>query len=429
MKQPQEVDIAVLGAGAAGMATALFLAENFSVKPAAGSPPTICLLESAKKIGAKILVSGGGRCNLTHKIVTPNDFYGERNFIKKVLKALTVEKTVRWFSSLGIETKVEPTGKRFPVSNRAQTVLSAFLEKLAEANIPIFREHLVSAVNVVDEHFLVEHSSGSLRAKHLVLATGGCSLPKSGSNGHGLKIAQHLGHSVSDLLPALTPLVLQNSFGHGEIKGTSQEVSLSLFRDNKLQQRFSGPLLWTHFGVSGPVVLDISRHWNIAKQQDQTVRIEANFLPSYDDQKVTRWLTDSRTSGSSKFLKNILQEKLPKRFVALLLGRLGLPEDQRLAQLSKQKQKELLLSLLHLELPIVESRGWNVAEVTAGGVTLSEVNPTTMESKICPGLYFTGEILDVDGRLGGFNFQWAWSTAKVAAEAITQKWAASAKRG
>jgi hypothetical protein len=411
-------DIAVVGAGAAGLAAGIFAAE---AARADGRPLRVLLLESAPKVGAKILISGGGRCNVTHATMQSSDFNGSPPVVRNILAAFDEHATVHWLASLGVELKREETGKLFPVSDRAQTVLTALLGRCGELDVAIRTDCRVQ--NLTGDEttgFSLQHTHGGLHARCVIMATGGRSLPRTGSDGQGWAIAQRLGHSVTPTFPALVPLVLADTMFHAELSGLSTEVALSTFVDGKLRDRRTGSLLFTHFGISGPVVMDASRHWTLARGSEQRVETHCNFMPGYTFEEVEQRLIASAESHPRLSIGKLLAEMFPDRLAAALVHVAEMEAQQPLAQLSRAQRRALAHALTALRLPITRDRGWDFAEVTAGGVPLNEIEYRTMASRMVSGLYLIGEMLDCDGRIGGFNFQWAWSTGYLAGRAAAR---------
>lgn len=403
-------DIAIVGAGAAGLAAAIFAAE-------ARDDRRIVVLEGAAKIGAKILIAGGGRCNVTHEVVRPEDFNGSRNVVRNVLAAFDAAAAVRWFASLGVELKREETGKLFPVTDKAQTVLDALLTRCAQLKVEIRAGHRIAAIERQGDGFVLHHGRGDLETARLVLATGGRSLPRTGSDGAGWAMVRKLGHTVTETYPALVPLVLDGGF-HRELSGVSHDVELSTFAAGRLVDRRIGSLLWTHFGISGPVVLDASRHWVIAEARDEQPELRCNALPGTSFEGLEKdWLALAarRTRVS---VRRVLSERLPDRFAEAMVRTAGVDPAQAVAQLTRVERRSLIHHLLEYRLPVARARGWDFAEVTAGGVPLAEIDHRTMQSRLVPGLHLVGEMLDCDGRIGGFNFQWAWSTGHLAGRGV-----------
>ncbi|MGE0684956.1 MAG: NAD(P)/FAD-dependent oxidoreductase [Candidatus Binatia bacterium] len=453
-------DIAVIGAGAAGLAAGIFAAETTQ---AVSHAPRIVLLDSAKKLGAKILVSGGGRCNVTHHEVHPEDFNGSRNIVRNVLAAFDAHAAVRWFESLSVSLKQEETGKLFPVSDSARIVLNALLRRCAELGITLLTQHRVfkvSSPNLTlspsplaeegwdgrvsqiescpspphpgplsqrqkgpahEAPFLIQHEQGTLHARRVIMATGGRSLPRTGSDGSGWEIVRSLGHTVTETYPALVPVVLRNGAFHTELSGISLEVEVSTFADGKVVDRRTGSLLWTHFGVSGPVVMDASRHWIRTRAKGQAAELRCNFFPGQSFAHVEKQMLDTASSRPRLSLGRMLGEHVPERFAATLLRWTDLEPTSFLNQLSREGRRRLVHALTNFLLPVEHERGWNFAEVTAGGVPLQEIDYRTMASRKVPGLYLVGEMLDCDGRIGGFNFHWAWATGFLAGRAAAKR--------
>jgi predicted Rossmann fold flavoprotein len=412
-------DVAVIGAGAAGLAAAIFAAETAKNSCRC----TIVVLDGAKTIGAKILVSGGGRCNVTNDVVAPTDFFGNRHIIKNVLAAFPVENTIQWFASLGVELKCEETGKVFPVTNKARTVLNALVERCRELDVVILPDHRVRDADCLadkDSGFVIYHAQGTLRARKVILATGGRSLPKSGSDGYGYELVRRLGHQVTPTVPALVPLVLDNTMFHAQLSGLSHEIELTTIINGRMVDRRTGSFLWTHFGISGPVVMDASRFCTLAHAKGQIAELCGNFLPGRTQEQVKQWFVEQTTKQPRRSLTKTLVPLIPERFAEFLCRHVGCDPQMAIAQLPRNDRGRLLGALTKFQFPVVRDRGWNHAEVTAGGIPLEEVNFRTMESKLVPGLYLIGEILDCDGRIGGFNFQWAWATGYLSGRAAAR---------
>jgi predicted Rossmann fold flavoprotein len=372
----ESIDVAVIGAGAAGLMAAIFAKR-------AGA--RVVAYDAAPRIGAKILISGGGRCNVTHDVVRAEDFNGNRRAIAKVLRTFDVPETIDFFASLGVPLKREETGKLFPVSDRAQDVIDALLR--AASGVEIVTRSRIRSLDAVS-------------AKAIVIATGGQSVPKTGSDGSGYALAQSVGHSVTPTFPALVPLIVEKGHWIPTLSGTSVEAELRVKSPTgRILHRERGSMLFTHFGLSGPVVLDISRHW-IASQP---ATLSATFLPDETFESLEASLLSGKATLAS-FFKRVLPDRLVPHLVT----------ETPLTRLSRDERRSAIHNVIDLTLPVIGHRGFNYAEVTAGGVPLTEVNLATMQSRIAPHIYLCGEILDVDGRIGGYNFQWAWASGRLA---------------
>ncbi len=381
------------------------------------------LLDGAKKPGAKILVSGGSRCNVTNASVTDGDFWGgKRSIVRRVLRAFPVPDTIAFFAELGVRLHEEADGKLFPDSNRARDVLDALLRAADASGVDLRAGHRVLDISRAGERFRITTSRGEHDADAVVLATGGLSLPKTGSDGAGFEIARRLGHSITPTTPGLAPLLLSKDDDlHGQLSGVSHDVELTLWVDGGAASRIRGALLWTHFGISGPAALDMSRHWLRATLEEHDARLTASFCPGLTFDDLERRWTSLAAERPKASVQSALATLVPASAAAALLRRLRIDAATALAHFPREQRRRLVQALVAWPLPVVGSRGYNYAEVTAGGVPLTEIDPATMESRVCPGLFLVGEILDVDGRIGGFNFQWAWSSARVAATALARR--------
>lgn len=404
-----------MGGGAAGLATAIFAARCLPRR-------SIFVLDGARKLGAKILVSGGGRCNVTNRVVTNADFCGgSPHVIKRVLAALPVERTVAFFRDIGVEFYEEAdNGKYFPTTDRARTVLDALLGEATSLGVSLRTEHRVTDVRRMDGGFEVQTDDAAITARRVVLAAGGRSLPKSGSDGSGFALAARLGHSLVTPTPALVPLVLDGDF-HVPLSGISQPAEFSVRAGGGRPVTVCGVLLWTHFGVSGPGAMDMSRHWHRARLDGADVSVTVNFAPGESAEDIEAALLAMVSSQPKMQLHNALARFIPARLAQSLLSAAGIDGAVPMAHMPKRARQAVARCVVGFALRVRNCRGWNYAEATAGGVPLGEVDPRSLESRKCPGLFFAGEILDVDGRIGGFNFQWAWSSARVVANAFERQ--------
>jgi len=347
-------------------------------------------------------------------VVRPADFHGDRRAVARVLGRFGVAETVAWFREIGVELKREPGfDKLFPVSDRARDVLDALLDAASRAGVTLVAGFRVTGVRRPDGGFVLEAADGrELACRRLVLATGGRSLPKSGSDGTGYGFARALGHSLSEPCPALVALVL-DPHPLGGLSGVSFPAAIEVWMRGCKSVEVRGPVLVTHFGLSGPAALDVSRHWTTGGTPPPELFL--SFFPGRSRGEVERaWLLAAADGGRS--VASLLA-CLPARVARTVSVRAGLALEHPLARLEREQRMRLVEAATALVLPVGGTRGFKEAEVTAGGVPLAEVDPSRMASRRCPGLYLVGEILDVDGRIGGFNFQWAWSTGFIAGQA------------
>jgi predicted Rossmann fold flavoprotein len=411
-------DVIIVGAGAAGLATAIFAGRSMHRH-------AILVMDGARKPGAKILVSGGSRCNVTNSVVTEADFNGGNpRIIRRILRGLSVAETVAFFADLGVPLHEEPGGKLFPDSNRSRDVLDALMGACAAASVSVLADHRVTAISRTPDGFRVTTSRGVFTSPAVVLATGGRSLPKSGSDGGGYALAQSLGHRIVETTPALAPLVLSGADEwtvHPQLSGVAHDAALDLWVGGRREREIRGSLLWTHFGISGPAALDMSRHWLRARLDGGEVQLTARLVAGLGFEALERRLQEDAVERPRTSIQNALAALIPASLAEAVARRAGMDGAARLAQLARDDRRRLVHALTRWVLPVLDSRGYNYAEATAGGVPLTEMDPGTMASRVCPGLFLVGEILDVDGRIGGFNFQWAWSSARVAARALAAR--------
>ncbi len=402
-------DVGIIGAGAAGLMTAICCKR-------AGL--TTLLLDSKKEVGAKILMSGGTRCNVTNQRVDPTDFNSESiREVGHILKGFPVEKTLSFFKQLGVELISEPGGKYFPRTNSAQTVLTGLLKECYQKGVTLERGKKITSVKFKKDRFKIEGEDFSFLTQTTVLCTGGLSHPRTGSDGSGYGLAEKFGHSRLFTSAALTPLLTKDS-SFKELSGITLPVKLILHTKEKKKTAFEGDFLFTHFGFSGPTSLNMSRHFKRAEGKKE---IRANFLPQTNEADFRiEWLKTFQKHPKWK-ISRFFQTYFPDRFISLLLKKANINKEKLLNQVTKEDREKLITHLFSFPLPVTGIYGYEKAEVTAGGIPLKEVNAKTLESHHQPNLFFAGEILDVDGHIGGFNFQWAWASGALVAKAITAK--------
>jgi predicted Rossmann fold flavoprotein len=411
----------VIGAGAAGLFTALF---------AARSGARALVLETRPRPGAKIRVSGGGRCNVLPSAVTLDDFHtsGSKHAMRNVLFSWPLPEVRRFFEDdLRVPLKTEPTGKVFPRSDSSKEIVDALLAACEGAGVVLQAGFRVNELRRAQSGAGGEHGQGAsaprfevlsddgrlVRARRVVIATGGLSLPKTGSEGAGYRFARSLGHTVRPTSAALVSLETPDS-AWGELAGISCLVDARARAGNKTLERRRGELLVTHDGFSGPVVLDLSRWFTTPRSNDEDAPMLEVAWGGID---VDRWESTLRAGGSGG-IEATVREHLPRRLADHLVARARVDPEARRATLPREERARLVRELGACALPISGHGGYAKAEVTQGGVPLEEVRLETLESRIVPGLHFVGEVLDVTGRLGGYNFLWAWVTGRKAGLAI-----------
>ncbi|MEO5667592.1 MAG: NAD(P)/FAD-dependent oxidoreductase [Bdellovibrionota bacterium] len=389
--------IVVLGAGAAGLMCALQAGRR-------GHP--VVLIEHNDRIGRKILISGGGRCNFTNTSVSAKNYVsGNAHFCKSALSRFESSDFVALVEAHGIGYHEKKLGQLF-CDKSAREIVAMLEEECREANVEIRLSCVVKSVSKEsDGSFAVETSAGRVPASRVVIATGGLSIPQIGATEIGYRIARHFGLKVTPLTPALDGFTVKDELAFlTELSGISLDVTLSCLNGISFREN----ILFTHAGLSGPAALQGSLHWKRGES------ITLDLLPELD---VLEWLMQEKRDASRKQLKNLLGEKLTSRFAELFCEHYhpGLGEA---CQAPDKALKALASRLKKWEIFPSGTVGYNKAEVTKGGVDTDELSSKTMESKKVPGLYFIGEVVDVTGWLGGFNFQWAWASASAAAEAF-----------
>ena len=408
-----DYDAIICGGGAAGLFAAIFAAERGR---------RVLLLEKGRKAGVKILMSGGTRCNITHDCDTRGivEAFGPNGrFLHSALASFTPKDVLAFFHGEGVETKVEDTGKIFPVSNRAVDVLDAILSRLDRSRAKLaLGEPALAVEKITDGGFRVSTGTRQLSCEHLLITTGGLSYPGCGTTGDGYGFAKQFGHTVTATTPALVPLTMNASWVP-ELKGiTVPSAGLKVYdSENKLLASRKGSLLFAHFGLTGPAPLDVSRAVS-GHATPNRLSLEMDFLPGETEAGFDEFLKTETLAQGKKQLAGVMAERLPRRICDTLLAQAEMPADRKAAALSKPDRQRLAAMAKRLRVPLRGTLGFEKAEVTAGGVSLDEVDSRTMQSKLQPGLFFAGEVLDLDGWIGGYNFQSAWSTGYLAAKFI-----------
>ena len=418
---PKPVQVAIIGAGASGLMTAISIAQALESTGQNPKSTNILLLDGSKKIGIKILVAGGGRCNVTHHQVDEHQYATTKPaIVRSTLKRFSASDTINFFANLGVDLKQEPTGKMFPTTDDAHTVLHALLNEAARLGIKILNPWRVESITQTNPGFTIDSPDHHpIHADCIVLATGGKALPKSGSDGQGYKIAKSLGHSITkDILPALVPLIVADSSRWiTELSGIACPATLSVVASTgKHIKSFTNDTLITHFGLSGPAPMDISRYLTTAKLTDRKAHLQINWFPDHTFEQADQFLTNLGKAQVSTHLRT----HIPERLAAALCQQANIDPTTPGHALPRESRRALAHLLTATTIHIQADRGFTHAEVTAGGVPLEEINRKDFQSRTCPGLYLVGEILDVDGRIGGYNFQWAWSTGHIAGTAIAK---------
>ncbi len=399
--------IAVIGAGAAGLVAAAAAAKKAD---------TVLLLEKNREAGKKLAVTGKGRCNITNAADIENfinQYPRNGKFLYSALYAFTNEDIIRLIEENGVRTKVERGGRVFPESDRAADVVAA-LKRAALKNNVIIKNRTVQSLIINDGAVLgVKTDKGNITADKVIVCTGGKSYPGTGSTGDGYRFARHAGHTVIEPKPSLIPVITKEKWV-GDAKGLSlKNIRLTAYNsDNKKVYSDFGEMLFTHFGISGPLVLSMSAYLeNIGREE---YRIEIDLKPALSNELLRSRLIRDFEKYKNRRLINSLDDLLPKALIPVIVSLSGIEPRKRVNTITRSERDEICVILKHVPLTAIGVRPIEEAIVTSGGVKVSEINPYTMASKLVHGLYFAGEVIDVDGYTGGYNLQAAFSTGYLA---------------
>ncbi|PKP47317.1 MAG: NAD(P)/FAD-dependent oxidoreductase [Bacteroidetes bacterium HGW-Bacteroidetes-11] len=406
MQKDSHFPVIIIGAGPAG----LFAAANIQ-----SSQPL--LLEKKESPGRKLLISGTGQCNFTHAGAMSdfkNHFGDNYQFLRKALKSFTNQDAIEFFKAKGVNCITDPNGKVFPASLKAADILNALLISCRNAGAVLQTGSSVLSIQKENDIFVVNTDSGSYTSEYLILATGGKSYPTTGSTGDGYRFAASLGHSIAEPHPALAPVIVSN-YEFAELAGISfQDIEITQWRDNKKLRTFSGDIVLTHTGLSGPGILNNARYF----MPGDELKFNISNIPESEFEQ--QFVSQANSKGKvpiSSFLKNTGIPKNLANFILLkVIGSLIRP----MAEISKLQRKTLINHCCAYPFIIRQVGSFKTATATAGGVVLHEINPSTMESRLVPKLYFCGEVMDIDGDTGGYNIQAALSTAFLAALDISK---------
>ena len=402
--------IIVVGAGPAGMMAAIRAAENGA---------NVTLLEKMKKPGRKMMITGKGRCNITNAADVPEiirNIHGNGAFLNSSMRTFDNQDVMEFFRQQGVPVKVERGNRVFPVSDKAQDAVDAMVHRLHELGVKIELEMPVADILTQDGRVAgVRTKSGAhYKADAVILAVGGASYPGTGSTGDGYEMAKKLGHTIVPLRPSLVPLETEEEWVR-DLQGLSlRNVRVTLLANNEKVQEMFGEMMFTHFGVTGPIILSLSRKAAECLAAGKYVELEINLKPALTPEKLDARIQRDFDKYIRKSLKNGLVDLLPHKMIEPLLDYAFLDPDRPVNQVTAAERHRLVEVLQHLILIVTKTRPLSEAIVTAGGVSVREINPKTMESKLVPGLYFAGEVTDVDAYTGGYNLQAAFSMGNAA---------------
>jgi len=399
--------VIIIGGGASGMMAAIS-ARRLGAK--------VTILERNPRIGKKILATGNGRCNFTNININRSCYFGENpHFVESALANFGVQKTIDFFEQLGIAHKVEELGKVFPMSDQASSILDVLMYELNRLGVNIICEAFVKRVIKHNNNFQIELENGTkYMGDKVIMATGGKAMPSSGSDGNGFELAKEFGHTITDIFPGLVQLKLEGSF-FKQIEGVKFVGTAEIIDQNKTAAKERGDILFGNYGVSGPPILQVSRKAGELLKESKEAILKITLIDQISKKDLEKLLVNRFQNSSGKTLEFSLVGLINKRLIPVLLKEAGFKElKSSAANLSAKELDKIINILTDWRLKVKGTKSWPSAQVTAGGVATREINPTTMESKIVPGLFFAGEIIDVDGKCGGFNLQWAWTSGFIA---------------
>ena len=393
--------IGIIGAGASGMAAALAAAENSGVQ--------VLLMERQARVGRKLSATGNGRCNLTNLHANHTGYHGEDpGFAATALIRYDVEDTLAWFSQMGLVTVAEESGRVYPYSDQANSVVDVLRFALEKENIQLLTGFEVTKIKITDGGFRVESQEDSLECDKLIVACGGLAGTKLGGSMSGYKLLQSLGHCSTKLRPTLVQLKSDWS-GCAGLKGVRANCRAKILHNGNVYSESAGELQFTDYGLSGPVIFEISR--DVCREKGNWV-CNLDFLPHMEAESLKTMLHNRRNSRltAADLLTGILHNRLGR----MLTQAVGISGYVPVSQLEDCEIEEVCKAVKGFDISLTEPMGMDSAQVTAGGVFTEGFEPTTMESKLIPGLYACGEVLDIDGDCGGYNLQWAWSSGRLA---------------
>ena len=398
------MNVCVIGGGAAGMLAALTAAENGH---------RVLLLERQSRVGRKLLATGNGRCNLSNYHVSPAHYHGGAGFCDFALSQFDVGETLQYFASLGLLTVSEANGRIYPMSNMAGSVLDVLRYALERPEIDLQTGQTVTAVRKMPEGFSVKTETDTFSARRLILAAGGAAGSKVGGGMDGYRLAKSLGHHRTALYPSLVQLKTDPTYPRA-LKGVKAQCGISICRGSQVLARNSGEVLFTEYGVSGPAIFDLSRSVS-AGGSDLTCLL--NFFPDWEEAEVLHWLSQRQAAMAAHEASTLLTGSCHTRLGQMICKSAGFT-NQRAAGLTRDDLRRIARQATHFALPITGTCGFDQAQVTAGGLDTSEFDPRTLQSRLVPGLYACGELLDIDGDCGGYNLQWAWSSGRLAGKLL-----------
>ncbi len=402
--------VVIIGGGPAGMMAAA---------QAASRGKKTVIIEKNNTLGRKLLITGKGRCNITNDCDISefiNNVPVNGNFLYSAFYSFTNRDLISMLNDTGLSTKVERGGRIFPTSDKAADVLKALMVILKNNGVKLLRAEVKDIRCSGDEKTVVLSDNRCIKCKSAVIATGGLSYPGTGSTGDGYRFAKKLGHTVMPLKASLVPLEISSPYIR-ELAGLSlKNTAVKIFRNGREYYSDFGELLFTHYGMSGPVILSASSH--MRDFDKYSYKIALDLKPALDEQTLDKRILRDFEKEKNKDFINSLDDLLPKKMIPVIVKASGVPARKKVNEINKSERRQLVQTVKNLEFDVDGLRPVREAIITSGGINVKEINPATMESKICPGLYFAGEVIDVDAYTGGFNLQIAFSTGWLAGQNV-----------
>mgnify|MGYP000871446012 CR=1 FL=1 len=405
--------VIIVGGGASGMIAAISARRRNA---------DVTILERNPRIGKKILVTGNGRCNFTNIKADIGCYHGtDPQFSSKALDNFSVRETIEFFEKLGIAHKVESQGKVFPMSDQASSVLDLLMYELNKTGVNIICNAYVKEIKKNDKNFTIKLEDGtSFQGDRVIIAAGGKAMPSTGSDGNGFDLAKKLGHTIIDIFPGLVQLKLEGEY-FKQIQGVKFVGTAEIIHNNQSLAKDRGDILFANYGVSGPPILQISRKAGELIHEKKDVVLKISIIDRISKTDLKKLLTARFANEPNKTVEFSLVGLINKRLIPVLLKEAGIMDLKNpVNTLSSKEQEKITDILTDWRFKVRGTKSWPSAQVTAGGVATREINPDTMESKIIKGLFFAGEIIDIDGQCGGFNLQWAWSSGFISGENATR---------
>lgn len=400
--------VAIIGAGASGLMCAITAARN-------GARVTV--YEQNAKAGRKLLATGNGRCNITNKNISPSNFYSNHETqLQYLLQNFSTQSCIDFFKTIDLEIIEKERGKLFPMSLHAASVVDLLVYACESLGVVIRLNTKVTSIEKKDGYFVI---NGKEKFKKVVIATGGISAPQLGDGKEGYRLSKNLGHSLTPLFPSLVQMVTKEKFVK-TVSGVKFDGLVRVFIDGEERTSKRGDLLFTDYGISGSAILDISRVASKGVLDGKNVTLSVNLLPGFSKEKLKNFFQSRLNNSANKDITVWLEGVLHKKLAALVLKESDLTVI-RTKDLKTKDLNRLIYTIQNIKLTVTDTKGFKTSEVTAGGISTKEIDPKTFKSKLVQNLYFTGEVLDVDGDCGGYNLHFAWGSGILAGQALTNR--------